>query len=74
MEGPKVIVGTIHSVKGSEADDVVLFPNLSQAGEASYEAAEPSSNTRAISLKSGGIPYTGAQRAGRVWHFSARWM
>lgn len=29
---PKVIVGTIHSVKGGEADIVVLFPDLSQAG------------------------------------------
>lgn len=29
---PKVIVGTIHSVKGGEADRVVLFPDLSLAG------------------------------------------
>lgn len=29
---PKVIVGTIHSVKGGEADVVYLFPDLSYAG------------------------------------------
>lgn len=29
---PKVIVGTIHSVKGGEADAVYLFPGLSKAG------------------------------------------
>jgi len=29
---PKVIVGTIHSVKGGEADSVYLFPDLSGAG------------------------------------------
>lgn len=31
-ETPKIIVGTIHSVKGGEADIVVLFPDLSPAG------------------------------------------
>jgi superfamily I DNA/RNA helicase len=29
---PNLIVGTIHSVKGGEADDVILFPDLSPAG------------------------------------------
>lgn len=33
---PKVIVGTIHSVKGGEADVVFLFPDLSPAGEGQY--------------------------------------
>ena len=33
---PQVIVGTIHSVKGGQADVVYLFPDLSQAGEAQY--------------------------------------
>jgi superfamily I DNA/RNA helicase len=28
---PRVIVGTIHSVKGGEADDVVVFPDISRA-------------------------------------------
>jgi len=30
---PRVIVGTIHSVKGGEADDVFVCPDLSGAGE-----------------------------------------
>jgi superfamily I DNA/RNA helicase len=30
---PRVIVGTIHSVKGGEADHVWLFPDLSQKGQ-----------------------------------------
>ena len=41
MESPRVIVGTIHSVKGGEADVVVLFPDLSQAGDASYQRYGP---------------------------------
>lgn len=33
LEGvPKVIVGTVHSVKGGEADHVLLFPDLSPQG------------------------------------------
>ena len=33
---PRVVVGTIHSVKGGEADVVYLFPDLSAAGESQY--------------------------------------
>jgi superfamily I DNA/RNA helicase len=36
MDLPKVVVGTIHSVKGGQADVVYLFPDLSQAGDAQY--------------------------------------
>jgi superfamily I DNA/RNA helicase len=32
METPKVTIGTIHSVKGGEADRVYIFPDLSMAG------------------------------------------
>jgi DNA helicase-2/ATP-dependent DNA helicase PcrA len=32
LEPPRIIVGTIHSVKGGEADHVYLFPDLSGAG------------------------------------------
>ena len=32
LEKPQIIVGTIHSVKGGEADVVVLFPDLSPQG------------------------------------------
>lgn len=35
-EKPQVIVGTIHSVKGGEADVVYLFPDLSQKGYIGY--------------------------------------
>ena len=28
---PKLVIGTIHSVKGGEADSVYLFPDLSRA-------------------------------------------
>ncbi len=40
-EMPKVVVGTIHSVKGGEADVVYLFPDLSQAAAAQYESRGP---------------------------------
>jgi len=36
MDPPQVVVGTIHSVKGGQADVVYLFPDLSQAGDAQY--------------------------------------
>jgi superfamily I DNA/RNA helicase len=36
LETPHVVVGTIHSVKGGQADVVYLFPDLSQAGDAHY--------------------------------------
>ena len=32
-----VIVGTIHSVKGGEADDVIIFPDISLAGKREIE-------------------------------------
>lgn len=34
---PGIVVGTIHSVKGGEADVVYLFPDLSAAGDAQYQ-------------------------------------
>jgi hypothetical protein len=37
FEEPRVTVGTIHSVKGGEADVVYLIPDLSRAGWAEYE-------------------------------------
>jgi superfamily I DNA/RNA helicase len=33
IDRPKVIVGTVHSVKGGEADHVYLFPDLSRAAQ-----------------------------------------
>ncbi len=38
LEKPKVILGTIHSVKGGEADAVYLFPDLSGAGMSEWSA------------------------------------
>jgi len=36
VDPPKVIIGTIHSVKGGEADTVIVFPDLSLAGYKEY--------------------------------------
>lgn len=36
VDTPRVIVGTIHSVKGGEADVVFLFPDLSRAADITY--------------------------------------
>jgi len=41
VDTPRVTVGTIHSVKGGEADVVYLFPDLSPAGEAQYRLGGP---------------------------------
>jgi len=38
---PQVVVGTIHSVKGGQADVVYLFPDLSKAGDAQYRQCGP---------------------------------
>jgi len=42
VEQPQVVVGTIHSVKGGQADVVYLFPDLSRAGDAQYQRFGPS--------------------------------
>jgi DNA helicase-2/ATP-dependent DNA helicase PcrA len=42
IESPTIVVGTIHSVKGGQADVVYLFPDLSQAGDAQYCRGGPS--------------------------------
>jgi DNA helicase-2/ATP-dependent DNA helicase PcrA len=41
VEPPQVVVGTIHSVKGGQADVVYLFPDLSRAGDANYQRIGP---------------------------------
>lgn len=38
VQTPKVIVGTVHSLKGTEASCVVLFPDLSPSGYEQWEA------------------------------------
>lgn len=37
MERPKIVAGTIHSVKGGQANVVFLFPDLSRAGDEQYQ-------------------------------------
>ncbi len=37
-EPPKITIGTIHSVKGGQADCVYLFPDLSLAGDAEWNS------------------------------------
>ena len=39
---PRIVVGTIHSVKGSEADTVYLFPDLSPQGAAQHQRRDDS--------------------------------
>jgi DNA helicase II / ATP-dependent DNA helicase PcrA len=41
MDEPKITIGTIHSVKGGEADVVYLFPDLSTSGWEEYGSDEP---------------------------------
>jgi hypothetical protein len=41
VEEPKVTIGTVHSVKGGEADVVYLFPDLSRAGADRNQIAGP---------------------------------
>ena len=47
-EPPKVVVGTIHSVKGGEADVVFLYPDLSISGKYEWDG---SADTRASLLR-----------------------
>jgi superfamily I DNA/RNA helicase len=42
---PQVTVGTIHSVKGGEADVVFLVPDLSAAGDAAYRRDGPTKDS-----------------------------
>lgn len=37
IDTPRVVIGSIHSVKGGEADSVYLFPDLSMSGVQEYE-------------------------------------
>jgi DNA helicase-2/ATP-dependent DNA helicase PcrA len=41
VDDPRVVVGTIHSVKGGQADVVYLFPDLSKAADAQYRRCGP---------------------------------
>lgn len=56
---PKVVVGTIHSVKGGEADNVILFPDLS------YAAAEQADTNTEARDAHARMFYVGMTRAKR---------
>jgi superfamily I DNA/RNA helicase len=66
IDVPQVIVGTIHSVKGGQADVVYLFPDLSRAGDVSYQMAgsQRDSVTRLF--------YVGATRAREILYLCGR--
>jgi superfamily I DNA/RNA helicase len=66
IDTPQVIVGTIHGVKGGQADVVYLFPELSRAGDAGYQIAGPQrdSVTRLF--------YVGATRAREILYICGR--
>jgi hypothetical protein len=66
IEDPAVIVGTIHSVKGGQADVVYLFPDLSRAGRAQYDIPGPS---RDSVLR---LFYVGATRARETLYICQR--
>jgi hypothetical protein len=41
VQPPRLIVGTIHSCKGAEADHVILAPDLSRAGQEGWATGGP---------------------------------
>ena len=66
IEDPRVIVGTIHSVKGGQADVVYLFPDLSRAGDANYQIAGASRDSVIR------VFYVGATRARETLYICGR--
>jgi superfamily I DNA/RNA helicase len=66
LQAPQVVVGTIHSVKGGQADAVYLFPDFSQAGDAQYRRGGAQRDS-AIRLF-----YVGATRAREKLYICAR--
>ncbi len=60
---PRVIVGTIHSVKGGEADHVWLFPDLSRQGMVDYAYGGRGGRDRIVRLF-----YVGMTRARQSLH------
>jgi DNA helicase-2/ATP-dependent DNA helicase PcrA len=66
VETPRVVVGTIHSVKGGQADVVYLFPDLSSAGDAQYRVPGPSRDSVIR------VFYVGATRARETLYICGR--
>jgi len=48
QEEPQIVVGTIHSVKGGEADVVYLMPDLSFAGYQQWQRADGKNSIRRV--------------------------
>ena len=46
VEKPRTWIGTIHSVKGGESDNVILFPDLSPAADKEYWGPYPDPTVR----------------------------
>ena len=65
-EPPRIIVGTIHSVKGGEADVVVMWPDLSVAGALEYGRAGSSRDSVIRQF------YVGMTRAREVLYIGQR--
>jgi superfamily I DNA/RNA helicase len=63
---PQVIVGTIHAVKGGQADVVYLFPDLSRAGDAQYRRSGQSRDSVLRTF------YVGATRARETLYICQR--
>jgi DNA helicase II / ATP-dependent DNA helicase PcrA len=66
IDVPRVIVGTIHSVKGGEADVVYLFPDTSHAADAQYQR---SGQPRDAIIR---VFYVGATRARETLYICQR--
>lgn len=62
---PQVVVGTIHSVKGGQADVVYLFPDLSKAGDTQYCQSGPPRDSVVRTF------YVGATRARETLYICA---
>jgi superfamily I DNA/RNA helicase len=60
------VVGTVHSVKGGQADVVYLFPDLSRAGDSHYQVSGP---LRDSVLR---VFYVGATRARETLYICQR--
>jgi UvrD-like helicase C-terminal domain len=66
QETPQVTVGTIHSVKGGQADVVYLSPDLSRAGDAQYRRGGTSRDAVLRTV------YVGATRARETLYICQR--
>jgi DNA helicase-2/ATP-dependent DNA helicase PcrA len=66
VDDPSVVVGSIHSVKGAQADVVYLFPDLSKAADAQYQQHGPARDSVIR------VFYVGATRARETLYICSR--